>query len=242
MLAAPEFTTAGRRARYAADIFDQTIEDEHVLRAVPKVVGIDRKTDVAPRDFQPWQCGNFLHSSSGQATARIVDADGLRGVPTGQPAEIKCLPVKPRLILPAAAVSFVKTQIPADARRDLRALKRWTIKWHSKAPGSHWDVRAFVLGDQVLAAMKRESNDWRTNVAQGATTSRLRLSASESQLAITAAKTVGCPSAGVDLLLGPNGWLVLEVNGVPGWKALSVACEIDVAGAVLDFIVEQVRT
>ncbi len=104
-----------------------------------------------------------------------------------------------------------------------------------------WDVRAFVLGDQVLAAMKRQSDNWRTNVAQGASTSRLRLSASEQELAIVAARAVGCPIAGVDLMLGPNGWFVLEVNGVPGWKALSATCEVNVSGAVLDFIAERVR-
>ncbi len=104
-----------------------------------------------------------------------------------------------------------------------------------------WDVRAFVLGDQVLAAMKRHSDHWRTNVAQGASTTRLRLSASEQELAIAAARVVGCPIAGVDLLHGPNGWHVLEVNGVPGWKALSATCDEDVAGAVLDFIAQRVQ-
>ena len=104
-----------------------------------------------------------------------------------------------------------------------------------------WDVRAFVLGDCILASMKRHGRDWRTNVAQGARTEPITLGAEETSLALAAARAVGCPIAGVDLLLGANGWLVLEVNGVPGWRALSKACNMDVAGAVLDFIVERVR-
>jgi RimK family alpha-L-glutamate ligase len=104
-----------------------------------------------------------------------------------------------------------------------------------------WDVRAFVLGDRVLAAMKRYGRDWRTNIAQGGRAEPFALGEKETALALAAARAVGCPIAGVDLLLGSNGWLVLEVNGVPGWRALSMACDIDVAGAVLDFIAGRVR-
>jgi RimK family alpha-L-glutamate ligase len=103
------------------------------------------------------------------------------------------------------------------------------------------DVRAFVLGDRILASMKRHGRDWRTNVAQGARAESVTLGAEETSLALAAACAVGCPIAGVDMLFGPNGWLVLEVNGVPGWRALSAACDLDVAGAVLDFIAERVQ-
>lgn len=103
-----------------------------------------------------------------------------------------------------------------------------------------WDVRAFVLGDRVLAAMIRYGRDWRTNVAQGGRAEPFALGEKETELALAAACAVGCPIAGVDLLLGPSGWLVLEVNGVPGWRALRAACDVDVAGAVLDFVVTQV--
>jgi ribosomal protein S6--L-glutamate ligase len=104
-----------------------------------------------------------------------------------------------------------------------------------------YDVRAFVLGDRVLASMKRHGRDWRTNVAQGGRAERYPLGDAERELALAAARAVGCPIAGVDLLLGPNGWLVLEVNGVPGWRALCSACDIDVAGAILDFIATRVQ-
>jgi ribosomal protein S6--L-glutamate ligase len=106
-----------------------------------------------------------------------------------------------------------------------------------------WDVRAFVIGGRVVAAMRRTSRgDWRTNVAQGGTAERMELGAEERRLALRAAEVVGAPVAGVDLLPGPGGeWFVIEVNAVPGWRAIAPACGLDVASAVLRFLVEEYR-
>jgi ribosomal protein S6--L-glutamate ligase len=103
-----------------------------------------------------------------------------------------------------------------------------------------YDLRAFVMGGKVRAAMRRRSaNDWRTNVAQGGTTERAELSAREAELAVRAADAVGCPVAGVDLLPGPRRELyVIEVNAVPGWKALAPTCGVDVAAEIVRFVAE----
>jgi RimK family alpha-L-glutamate ligase len=102
-----------------------------------------------------------------------------------------------------------------------------------------WDLRVFVLGGRVLTAMRRYSNgDWRTNVAQGGRGEAVRLSAEEERLAVRAAAALGAAMAGVDLLPGPEGeWYVLEVNAVPGWRALAPITGVDVAAAVIDFMV-----
>jgi len=104
-----------------------------------------------------------------------------------------------------------------------------------------WDIRAFVLGGRVIASMRRVAgNDWRTNVAQGGTAERASLSVEEERLAIRAAEVVGCPVAGVDLLPGPGGELfVIEVNAVPGWKALAPTCGVDVAKEVVQFLTRE---
>jgi ribosomal protein S6--L-glutamate ligase len=104
-----------------------------------------------------------------------------------------------------------------------------------------WDVRAFVIGGRVVAAMRRTSRgDWRTNVAQGGTAERMELGAEERRLALWAADVVGAPVAGVDLLPGPGGeWFVIEVNAVPGWRAIAPACGIDMASTVLRYLVEE---
>ncbi len=101
----------------------------------------------------------------------------------------------------------------------------------------------FVLGGRVLTAMRRYSNgDWRTNVAQGGSGEVVRPGAEEERLALQAAAAVGAVVAGVDLLPGPQGeWYVLEVNAVPGWRALAPVTGVDVAAALLDFVVHDYR-
>ena len=100
------------------------------------------------------------------------------------------------------------------------------------------DLRVFVMGGKVRAAMKRSAaNDWRTNVAQGGRTERAELLPREADLALRAADAVGCPVAGVDLLSGPRGELyVIEVNAVPGWKALAPTCGVDIATELVRFV------
>lgn len=102
-----------------------------------------------------------------------------------------------------------------------------------------WDLRVFLINSKVIAAMRRTSwSDWRTNVALGGTAERVELSDSEASLAVGAAEAVGCPIAGVDLLPGPDGKLyVIEVNAVPGWRALAPVTGVDVAAAVVRFLV-----
>lgn len=104
-----------------------------------------------------------------------------------------------------------------------------------------WDLRAFVLGGRVIASMRRVAGgDWRTNVAQGGTAERVSLSVEEERFAVRAAEAVGCPVAGVDLLPGPGGELfVIEVNAVPGWKALAPTCGLDVAKEVVRFLTRE---
>ena len=107
-------------------------------------------------------------------------------------------------------------------------------------PHPGWDVRAFVLNNQVIAAMKRtNSGDWRTNVAQGGTAEKYELSAHETALAIRAAAATGAIVAGVDLIQNDRGeWFIIEVNAVPGWKALAPTCGIDVAKTLVQFMLE----
>lgn len=107
-----------------------------------------------------------------------------------------------------------------------------------------WDLRVFVIDGRAIAAMRRSSRgDWRTNVALGGTAENAELTAEQTELAIRAAAAVGCPIAGVDLLPGPNGELyVIEVNAVPGWRALAPVSGIDIAAEVVRFTVEGVRT
>jgi ribosomal protein S6--L-glutamate ligase len=102
------------------------------------------------------------------------------------------------------------------------------------------DLRVFVLDGAVLGAMRRHTagSDWRTNVSLGGRAELHRASADEQRLAVAAAEAVGARAAGVDLIVDPerDQLLVLEVNAVPGWRALSRVTGIDIAAAVLNAI------
>jgi RimK family alpha-L-glutamate ligase len=96
------------------------------------------------------------------------------------------------------------------------------------------DLRVFVVGGQVLAAVERRSDGWRTNLSRGGTARPIRLPEAWTKLALRAAAAVGAEYSGVDLLPGPGGAVyVLEVNGIPGWRGLQEATGVDVADAII---------
>jgi len=127
---------------------------------------------------------------------------------------------------------------PELAWRTFRAIERTQavlyLQRFIRHPG--WDLRAFVLNGKVIASVRRVSaGDWRTNVAQGARAELFKLTSSQEELALLASAAVGTIAAGVDLLPGPNGEIYLiEVNAVPGWRALSPATGVDVARAIVN--------
>ncbi len=104
------------------------------------------------------------------------------------------------------------------------------------------DLRLLLIGDRVLAMRRRNAHDWRTNVSRGASTESFEPTDELVALARTAAHSIGAPLAGVDLLPARDGQIyVLEVNAVPGWKALAQTLHTDVAALVLDYIAELSR-
>jgi ribosomal protein S6--L-glutamate ligase len=137
---------------------------------------------------------------------------------------------------------MVRVSDPELAWRTFRTLERTQavlyLQKFVRHPG--WDLRAFVLGGRVLAAMRRRAGDgWRTNVAQGGSAGPARLGPDEERLALRAAAALGAPVAGVDLLPGPAGeWYVVEVNAVPGWRALAPVAGVDVAAEVVHFLAD----
>ena len=99
------------------------------------------------------------------------------------------------------------------------------------------DIRVFVLRGQVLGGMRRfaPAGEWRTNMAVGGRAEPAEIDLEAKHLALTAAKAMGAEVAGVDLVedLDQGRLTILEVNAVPGWRALSRVTGIDVAAAVL---------
>ena len=99
------------------------------------------------------------------------------------------------------------------------------------------DIRGFVLGERVVAAMKRVSKGWRTNVARGARVQPLRLTDDQEHICLAAARTVEATYAGIDLLPAADGRLyVLEVNSIPGWKGLQSVSRLNIAGEIVNYL------
>lgn len=140
---------------------------------------------------------------------------------------------------------MVRVSDPDLAWRTFRAIERTQgllyLQEYIQHPG--WDLRAFVLGGRVLTAMRRRCHGgWRTNVAQGGRAEPVDLTADEQRLALRAAEIVGAVVAGVDLLPGPDGrWYVLEVNAVPGWRALAPVTGVDIALEIMKFFANEYR-
>ncbi len=100
------------------------------------------------------------------------------------------------------------------------------------------DLRVFVVGGDVVAAMYRRSSAWRTNAARGATAEPAPVSGELRELALRAADAVGGGVLAVDLMEAPSGLVVHEVNPTPEFKTLAGATGADVAGRIVDYVVE----
>ncbi len=104
------------------------------------------------------------------------------------------------------------------------------------------DVRAFVVGDRVVAAMRRvaQGDEFRSNVHRGGSAEAVDLDPTFATTAVRAAQIMGLRVAGVDMLESDHGPLILEVNSSPGLQGIETATGLDVAGAVIDHIDNQV--
>ena len=100
------------------------------------------------------------------------------------------------------------------------------------------DIRCLVIGDKVVAAIKRQAKEgeFRANVHQGGKALKVKLSPQERTIAVAAAKTMGLKVAGVDLLRSNHGPLVLEINSSPGLEGIEKATQVIIAGKIIQYI------
>ncbi len=100
------------------------------------------------------------------------------------------------------------------------------------------DIRAFVLGDKVIAAMKRQGapGEFRSNLHRGGSANKIKLTPEERSTAVRSAKAMGLRVCGVDMLRSNHGAVVMEVNSSPGLEGIESSTGIDVAGAIVKYI------
>ena len=105
------------------------------------------------------------------------------------------------------------------------------------------DIRCLVIGDRVVAAMKRQGKEgeFRSNLHRGGSASLIKITPEERSTAVRSAKVMGLNVAGVDLLRSNHGPVVMEVNSSPGLEGIETATNKDVAGMIIDFIQKHAR-
>lgn len=143
--------------------------------------------------------------------------------------------VKP--IFGAEGRGILRVSDPDLALRTFRTLERLDAVLYLQkfVPHEGFDLRVMVLGGKVLAAMRRRNpHDFRTNVSRQAKAEAVEPTPQEMEWALQASAAVGTRVAGIDILYSRDGrGYVIEVNGVPGWQALSRVSGIDVATEVI---------
>jgi ribosomal protein S6--L-glutamate ligase/tetrahydromethanopterin:alpha-L-glutamate ligase len=132
---------------------------------------------------------------------------------------------------------MVRVSDADTARRVLLALElgRYVYYLQQFVAHDNQDVRVFVVGGQVVSAMVRHGTSWKTNVAQGATAAPLLPDDLLSDLALRATRAVGADYAGVDILATQDGYTVIEVNGIPGWRGLQSVTHPSIADYLVQY-------
>jgi ribosomal protein S6--L-glutamate ligase len=148
-------------------------------------------------------------------------------------------PVVLKLLQGAQGVGVILAETRAAAASTLDSLwglRQDVLVQEYVAESAGRDVRALVVGGKIVAAMRRQarSGEWRSNIHRGGAGSPVELEPEYARAALAAARAIGLDVAGVDLLEGRAGPLVIEVNASPGFEGLEHVCRIDAAGAILD--------
>ena len=168
----------------------------------------------------------FAHSTK--------DIEGLLNIVGGAPLVIK-------LLEGTQGIGVVLTETQQAATSVIEAFRgldaNILVQEFIKEAGG-MDIRCLVVGDKVVAAMKRQGapGEFRSNLHRGGTSAKIKLTPEERSTAVRAAKIMGLRFAGVDILRSNHGPVVMEVNSSPGLEGIEAATEVDVAGKLIEYI------
>lgn len=162
------------------------------------------------------------------------DIDGLIETVGGAPLVIKLLEGTQGIgVVLAETTQAAKSVIEAFRGLQANILVQEFIK---EAKGA--DLRCFVIGGKVVAAMKRQGaeGEFRSNLHRGGSAQAIKLTPEERSTAVRSAKAVGLRVAGVDMLQSNHGPVVMEVNSSPGLEGIEKYTELDIAGKIIEFL------
>ncbi|MDE2485510.1 MAG: RimK family alpha-L-glutamate ligase [candidate division NC10 bacterium] len=181
-----------------------------------------------------------LLASRGLPTPRTVVAEGFDDAMAAFQA-LGDVIVKP--LFGAGGRGMVRVSDADVAYRIFRALAltRSIFYIQEFVPHGDYDLRGLVIGDRVVAAMRRRSDGWRHNVSQGARPEPHVMDNDVTDLCLKASRLLGTDYAGIDLLQTAHGYTVVEVNSIPGWSGLQRTTEIEIAQEIADHLLSQLR-
>ncbi len=135
------------------------------------------------------------------------------------------------------------TQVARAIIETLQSAKQNVLIQKFVAESRGKDVRAIVVGERVVAAMRRvaQGQEYRSNVHRGGRAEPLKLDRAYTETAVRACQILGLKVAGVDMLESSDGPQVMEVNSSPGLTGIETATRVDVAGAIIDYMADMVR-
>ena len=105
------------------------------------------------------------------------------------------------------------------------------------------DIRAFVVGDEVVASMYRypPPGEWKTNISIGGRAEAVKLEEELEELAVKAAKAIGLDYAGVDIVETSEGPMIIEVNAAPSWHGLQKVSKVDIADKIIKLVISKIK-
>lgn len=203
-------------------------ESQAITRSRDKL----RSLQLLARDGIGLPVTGFAHSTK--------DIDGLLEVAGGAPVVIKLIEGTQGI-----GVILAETKKAAEAVIEaFRGLKaNILVQEYIKEAGGA-DIRCFVVGGRIIAAMKRQAppGEFRSNLHRGGTAEAVRITPEERATAVRAARTMGLNVAGVDILRSNHGPVVMEVNSSPGLEGIEAATRVDVAGKIIEYIEKNAKS
>lgn len=108
-------------------------------------------------------------------------------------------------------------------------------------PHNGEDIRVFVIGDEVVASMKRVSDNWKTNISTGAKARKHQVSDEIQEICQKAARKLGLEYTGVDVIVSGDDVYVIELNSTPGWKGLQTVTEVDITKKLVEHVLSKLE-
>jgi RimK family alpha-L-glutamate ligase len=196
------------------------------VRTINSASGIERTVDK--------YYTSFLLADAGIPTPRTLVAEDFEAALTAC-REMGDVVIKP--LFGSEGKGLVRASDEETAYRVLRAweLNRYIYYIQEYLPHFQQDIRAFVVGEKVVAAMVRRGTGWKTNFSQGAELASIQLSPAMEELALKSTHLLGLDYAGVDLMPAENGkTYVIEINSIPGWRGLQSTTSVNIAQCIVD--------